>query len=396
MDNTQKFSEELVKPQKLGLDQERLNRLKKTIESDINKGTYDGAVFIVARHGKIAMHEAVGRTDLEKNRQAKRDDVFFIMSITKQFTTTKVLMDMEKGKYNLNTPICKIIPEFRIKGKQRVTLGHLLTHTSGLNTEIPFSLSIRKLADIEAVVAAVSNERLLNLPETMVSYNAVAAFSLLGAMVQRTDENQRPFRQILKEDIFLPLGMKDTALGLPDELKPRIVPVKIRDTTPGLFEPLLLESMNSLAKEDTELPAGGAVSTALDVFRFSEMLRRGGELDGARILSPQTIKLATTIHTADMPNNLFDYCREMYGWPVFPANLGLSFFIRGEGIFPTIHGLAASPSTFAGLGAGSTMFWIDPERDLIFVFLSAGLLEEGHNVLRLQRLSDLVIASLTD
>jgi CubicO group peptidase (beta-lactamase class C family) len=396
MENKEEFSKELVDASKLGLNQDRLNHLKQAIEKDIGKGTYDGGVFIVARHGRIAMHEAVGRTDMENDRKAEVEDVFFIMSITKQLTTTKVLMDVEHGKFTLTTPICEIIPEFGIKGKKRVTVGHLLTHTSGLNTEIPFGLSVRKLANIEAVVAAVSNERLLTLPGKMVSYNAIAAFSLLGVMVQRLDDKNRPFRQILKEDLFVPLGMKDTALGLPDEFKSRLVPVKVRDETPGLFEPLLLESMNALAREDTELPAGGAISTALDIFRFSEMLRRGGSLNNARILSPYTIKLATTIHTGDLTNNLFDYCREMYGWPIFPANLGLSFFIRGEGIFPTVQGLTTSPGTYAGLGAGSTMFWVDPERDLTFVFLSAGLLEEGHNVIRLQRLSDMVVASLMD
>lgn len=396
MQNKEEFSAEIVEASKIGLDQDRLTRLKSAIEKDIGKGTYDGAVFIVARHGRIAMHEAVGKTDMENDRQANIDDLFFIMSITKQLTTTRVLMDIEQGKFSLTTPICDIIPEFGIKGKQRVNIGHLLTHTSGLNTEIPFGLSVRKLANIEAVVAAVSNERLLTLPEKMVSYNAIPAFSLLGAIVQRLDENNRPFRQILKEDVFMPLGMRNTALGLPDELKSRIVPVKVRDETPGLFDPLLLEAMNALAKEDTELPAGGAVSTALDIFRFSEMYRRGGTLDGAQILSPNTIKLATTIHTGDLTNHLFDYCREMYGWPVFPANLGLSFFIRGKGIFPCFLGLTTSPETYAGLGAGSTMFWVDPIQDLTFVFLSAGLLEEGHNLMRLQRLSDMVVASLMD
>jgi CubicO group peptidase (beta-lactamase class C family) len=352
MDNGEDFSSEVVLAQKVGLDPERLNRLKRTIERDTEEGIYDGAAFIVARHGKIAMYEAVGKTDLEKNRQAKVDDVFFIMSITKQLTTTKVLMDIEQGKFTLNTPICEVIPEFGIKGKQKVTIGHILTHTSGLNTELPFGLPIDQVGNIEAVTAAMSNERLLVLPGRMVSYNAIAAFSLLGAIVQRLDERRRPFRQILREDVFEPLGMKDTALGLPERLKSRIVPVKVRDKTPGLFDPLLLESLNFLATEETELPAGGAVSTVLDIFRFSEMLRRGGTLNRVRLLSPDMVKYATTIHTGDLPNHLFDYCREMYGWPVFPANLGLSFFIRGEGIFPTPLRANHISSYFWRIGSG--------------------------------------------
>ncbi|MEM2135199.1 MAG: serine hydrolase domain-containing protein [Candidatus Jordarchaeaceae archaeon] len=396
MSSKEDFSSDVVPAQKVGLDPERLNRLKRTIEKDTEEGIYDGAAFIVARHGKIAMYEAVGKTDLEKNRPAKVDDVFFIMSITKQLTTTRVLMDIEQGKFTLNTPICEIIPEFGIKGKQRVTVGHILTHTSGLNTELPFGLPVDRVGNIEAVTAAMSNERLLVQPGKMVSYNAIAAFSLLGAIVQRLDERKRPFRQILREDVFEPLGMKDTALGLPERLKSRIVPVKVRDKTPGLFDPLLLESLNFLATEETELPAGGAVSTVLDIFRFSEMLRRGGTLNKVRLLSSDMVKYATTIHTGDLPNHLFDYCREMYGWPVFPANLGLSFFIRGEGIFPTPLGLTTSPATFGGLGAGSTVFWVDPSRNLTYVFLSAGLLEEGHSIMRHQRLSDMVVAAVID
>ncbi|MEM2959181.1 MAG: serine hydrolase domain-containing protein [Candidatus Jordarchaeaceae archaeon] len=396
MSSKEDFSSDVVPAQKVGLDPERLNRLKRTIEKDTEEGIYDGAAFIVARHGKIAMYEAVGKTDLEKNRPAKVDDVFFIMSITKQLTTTRVLMDIEQGKFTLNTPICEIIPEFGIKGKHRVTVGHILTHTSGLNTELPFGLPVDRVGNIEAVTAAMSNERLLVQPGKMVSYNAIAAFSLLGAIVQRLDERKRPFRQILREDVFEPLGMKDTALGLPERLKSRIVPVKVRDKTPGLFDPLLLESLNFLATEETELPAGGAVSTVLDIFRFSEMLRRGGTLNKVRLLSSDMVKYATTIHTGDLPNHLFDYCREMYGWPVFPANLGLSFFIRGEGIFPTPLGLTTSPATFGGLGAGSTVFWVDPSRNLTYVFLSAGLLEEGHSIMRHQRLSDMVVAAVID
>jgi CubicO group peptidase (beta-lactamase class C family) len=170
----------------------------------------------------------------------------------------------------------------------------------------------------------------------------------------------------------------------------------VRDRTPGLFEPLLLESMNFLINEESELPAGGGVSTAMDIFRFAEMLRRGGELDGARIISPETVKMATSNQTGDLINHLWDYAREMYGWPVFPAYLGLTFFIRGEGMFPTPLGLNTSPGSFAGLGAGSTMFWVDPERDLTFVLLTAGLLEEGRSMERHQRLSDMVVAAIAE
>jgi len=88
--------------------------------------------------------------------------------------------------------------------------------------------------------------------------------------------------------------------------------------------------------------------------------------------------------------------REARGWDDFPGYIGLGFFVRGEGIFPIYFGQTASPRTFGGLGAGSTMFWVDPKRDRVFVCLTAGLLEESRDLDRMQRLSDLVLSSVVD
>jgi CubicO group peptidase (beta-lactamase class C family) len=376
-----------------GFAPERLVTLRQTIEADTSRGTYNGAEIIVAHGGSIAMHEAIGYTNVEEKRKANINDIYFIMSLTKQMTVVRVLMDIENGKFDLTTRIAEIIPEFGIKGKQNITVWHILTHTSGLNTEIPVTLPLDKLGEIEAVTSCLCNERLLYLPGTIVTYNATTAHSVLAVMVQRLDKENRPFRRILAEDLFEPLGMNHTALGLPDRLKERLVPIVVRDKTPGMFDAGMIEAMNFFATEESEMPAGGAVSTALDVFQFTEMLRKKGEHSGLRFLSPASIQTATTNQTGAMPNHLMDYMREMYGWPNFPAYLGLSFFLRGEGVFPMPFGLQTSPETFGGLGAGSTMFWVDPKRDLTFIFLSAGLMEEGKSYLRFQRLSDMVVSS---
>lgn len=396
MAESRAFSTQVVDAGSLGLDPDRLGNLKSVIEEDTAKGVYDGAVFIVARHGSIAMHEAVGQTDREKGRFAKLADIFFIMSISKQITAVRVLMDVEKGKYTLSTPVCEIIPEFGVKGKQGVTIGHILTHTSGLNTEIPYGLPVEQLANIEGVTAAIANERVLVKPGEMLAYNCIAAFSVLGVVVQRMDEKKRPYRQILREDIFEPLGMAETFLQLPDASRERLVPIVVRDRTPGLFEPLLLEAMNFLANEESELPAGSVISTADDVLRFMEMMRRGGELDGARLLSPGMVKFATTPRTSGMRNHLLDYMCEMYGWTDSEMTLGITFFVKESDMAVSPFGKTVSPGTFAAFGAGSTMAWVDPVRDLSFVFLSAGLMEEGASIMRHQRLADLVVACVTD
>jgi len=378
----------------LGLDPRALSRLAETIEKDITQELYDGAVFIVARHGEIAMHETIGHTDLANKRPAAKDDVFHLMSVTKQLTSAVILAAIDRGDFTLTTKVSEVIPEFGVKGKQNVTVGHLLTQTSGLNTELPFMVPMDQIANIQVLVSAVCNDRLHHIPGKMVSYNATTAHAVLAEMVCRLDPAMRPFRQILDEDLFKPLGMKDTSLVLRPDLAERRVPIVARYATPGLFDPVMLETTNYLFTEETEFPAGGAIGTALDLFRFTEMLRRGGELDGVRILSPGIIKNATTNHTGSLPNDIFDYAREMRGWPEWPAYLGLSFFLRGEGIFPTPLGISTSPGTFSGQGTGSTIFWVDPERDLTFVCLTAGVIEDGDNILRFQKLSDMVVAAV--
>jgi CubicO group peptidase (beta-lactamase class C family) len=194
----------------------------------------------------------------------------------------------------------------------------------------------------------------------------------------------------------MPLGMKSTSLSLRPDLASRRVPVVVRDRTPGIIPPEALESINALQTDSFEMPGGGALGTAHDLFRWAEMLRRGGELDGTRILSPALLKLALANHTGNEPNRIFDGMCDARGWDPFPAYLGLGFFLRGSGIFPMPFGATASSDTFGGLGAGSTMFWVDPQRDLIFVCLTSGVLEDSRNFERMQRLSDLVLAALTD
>ncbi len=383
-------------PEDLGLDSKALNRLGKTIEKDIAGGLYDGAVFIVSRHGEIALHEAIGQTDLAKGRAARTDDVFHLMSITKILSTAVVLAAIDKGAFTLTTPVCEVIPEFGTKGKQNVTAGHLLTQTSGLNTEVPFMLPLPSITNIHDLVSAAANERLHHIPGKVVSYNASTAHAILAEMVCRLDEAKRPFRQIMAEDIFAPLGMNNASLVLRPDLAERRVPIVARYTTPGLFDPVMLESANMMFSEETEMPAGGAIGTAWDMYRFANMLRRGGELDNARVLSPAIIKLATSNLTGTLSNDIWDYAREMRGWPDWPAFMGLSFFLRGEGLFPTPLGITTSPGTYAGLGTGSTIVWVDPERDLIFVCLTAGLLEDGDNIMRFQKLSDMAVAAVVD
>lgn len=382
-------------PTDLGLDPDRLARLTETIAADVDAERYDGAVVLVARGGQVALHEAVGWADRAARRPAARDDVFSLFSVTKTLTTMTVLRRVDRGELALTTPVAEVLPEFGNRGKQRITIAQLLSHTAGLAAGLP-PLPPERLGDLAAMVEAVCRQPLEMVPGTAVHYSPITAHAILAEVVRRLDGGGRRFRDVLDADVLKPLGMRDTALGLRPDLAPRKVPIVVRDRTPSVFEPDLLEAFNVLVGPETEIPAASAVSTVADLFRLAECLRREGELDGYRLVSPALLRLATGVQTGDRPNGFYAFACEQRGWDPFPANIGLSFFVRGTGIFPTYLGVTSSPRTFAGLGAGSAMFWVDPARDLTFVFLSAGLMEETRNLERCQRLSDLVQSAIVD
>jgi CubicO group peptidase (beta-lactamase class C family) len=384
---------ELVSPRDLGFDPDRLRRVEQAIAADIERGRYDGAALAVGRAGALALLSVQGYAHRDSRRALARDSVFVTFSTGKQMTVTAVLQAVERGLLQLHQPVGDVIPEFACNGKRAITLAQLLTHTSGLPAQPP-PLPPEQFGDLQRFVEAVCTAARHTLPGTAVCYSVTAAHAVMAEMVRRVDGKARSFREIMAEDVFAPLGMKDTALGVPERLRPRLCPVVVRDRSPGLFDPDALEGMGAILNATSEIPAGGYVTTIADFARFAEMLRGRGELDGARILSAAMLDLAAKNHTGRMPNDLWNFAVEARGWPVFPAYLGLGFFLRGKGTHPSAFGSLATPRTFGGIGAGSTVFFVDPERDFFYAFLSTGLLEETRSMERHQRLADLVHAAV--
>jgi len=384
---------EVCDPREVGFDSQRLERLSDVIQDDIDAARYDGCELIVGRGGKIAYHEAFGYADRAALRAVTKHQVFVTMSVGKQFTVALVLNRIERGDFSLTTRVAELIPEFGCRGKEHVTIAHVLTHTGGLPALLPL-MPLEQTGNLAAVVAATSATLLESRPGSRVTYSVVVGHAILAELVRRVDAGQRSYRQILADDLFGPLGMTHTALGLRPDLATHLAPVVVRDRAPGLLDAAFLEGLGQSLTAETEIPAGGYVSTARDLHRFAEMLRRRGELEGARILSPAMVEAVQVIRTGDLSNSLFEYAEAMRGWAPFPANLGLGFFVRGSGIHPTPFGTLASPRTFGGFGAGSTVFWIDPARDISYAFMSSGLMEESRSMERHQRLADLVHSAL--
>ncbi len=380
----------------LGFDRSRLARVREKVLADVDAGRCHGVSMIVARRGQIVLDITEGYADRQAGRALERNAVFVTMSVAKQFTSVLALSLVERGLLKLHAPVAELIPEFGTLGKEKVNLFHLLTQTSGVMSAIP-PVPPDVLMNIDKLVAYACGLPLESQPGERVSYSILLAHTIIAALCLRADGRGRSFAQMLREDLFEPLGMHDTSLGPRDDLLKRLCPVRVSyKDIPALLPPEAVEGIGALlATPGCEIPGAGCLTTIHDVHRFAEMLRRGGELDGARLLSPAMLDFCTRNHTGAMRNILFDLWAGTRGWQFYPANLGVGFFMRGDGNLPGLFSVMNSPRTFGGFGAGSTGFTVDPVRDLSLAFLSTGLMEDSYHFERIGVMASLVLAAMT-
>lgn len=381
-------------PAAAGLDPAALGRVGEAVRRDIDAGRHYGASVLVARGGVVGFHAAIGTADAERARPSRVDDRYVLMSTTKSMTAAAVLQLVDRGLLRLDTRIAEIIPEFAFRGKQRITVRHLLTHTGGFYQGFsgPAGLTFEIQGDLHRAAELLAPLPALHRPGLRVIYSPWESFAILGECVHRLDPAHRSLRDYLREEIFDVLGMPDTSLGAPVD-DPRRVPVKIPHAGGAAQAASVIESLNR-ADESYEFAAGGVLSTTSDVFRFADALRRGGGDDHGRILSRALTEYAAQNHTGDLQNEFWDFNKEAADLPDFPANFSLlGGYVRGAGHFFTPLGITASPRAFGAAGSGSTGWMVDPERDLTVVFLSSGLVEGLAHFERLQRIYDLALAS---
>jgi CubicO group peptidase (beta-lactamase class C family) len=377
-----------------GLDADRLAHLERCMQADAAQGTYWGARIIVARHGQIGLDATIGHADGERRRPIAPDSVFTLFSMTKAMTNILTLRAIELGQFSMGTKVSKIIPEFAGGMREHITVFHLLTHMSGL--PMLFKLKDGMPIDILADNIKVACEIVQSSEPAgeKCSYSPMLNMMFLGEMLRRTDPKGRPYRDIVREDLFEPLGMKDTSIGLRKDLRTRHLFPDFRGQSPikhlGSTQP---GDDGAFLEEQAEMPWVGAVSTAPDIFRMAEMLRNGGALGSARILSPAMVRKARQCYTGEKPNELYKLLAHKDQWEVSPGYIGLGFSLRGEKMTNHMFGTQTSPQTFGNYGAGSTLFWIDPELDLTFVCLSTGLMPSNANIVRFNRLADIVVSA---
>jgi CubicO group peptidase (beta-lactamase class C family) len=377
-----------------GFDSARLDALTAAVERDIAADLYFGGVISVKRGGQPAYLKTFGHSSPAKDRKVAEDSVFSLFSVTKAFTNILIFQAIERGLLTLTTPVAKIIPEFSGGLRDRITVFHLLTHSAGLPSmfEARPGMYIDRLAEVIAAICQVALP--IEAAGVRVDYAPLFNHALLGETARRLDLKKRSYRQILHEDLFEPLGMKDTSMGVRRDLKSRHLIPEFRGNYPiQHLGHSNLGPNGAFEEEDAEMPWVGCVSTASDMMRFAEMLRSGGTLDGRRIVSRAMVERARTVWTGDKPNEFYANGIRAAGGIAPPANIGLGFSVRGPQMGTSLFGTLASPGAFGAHGAGTTIFWVDPERDISFVGLMTGLMKTIDNLWRWERLSDIVHAA---
>jgi CubicO group peptidase (beta-lactamase class C family) len=366
-----------AKPESVGLSSERLGRIVTRLRTDVDQGVIPGAVLLVARHGKIALFEAVGVRDPETKAPMTKDAIFRIYSMTKPITSVVTMVLMEDGKLTLDQPVSRHIPALGglkvgiekdgalelVPSRRDMTIQDLLRHTSGLTYGF-FGAGLVKKAYVEAKPSGDSPsnaelvERLARLPlmhQPGTTWEYSYSTDVLGRVIEVVEGTS--LLAAMKERVLAPLGMKDTSFFVTDRPRQgRIVEPFANDRSIGVdatfFDPRVAEKWES--------GGGGLMSTAMDYARFAQMLLNGGSLDGKRILGPRTVASMTADHlgAAIAPGSAF--------LPGPGFGFGLGFGVRREA---GVSAVAGSVGEFNWGGAGGTYFWIDPREDLFVVYM---------------------------
>ena len=365
----------------VGLSAERLQRIGEMIQRAIDADQISGAVTVVARRGRVAHFEAHGLMDVEADAPMRKDTIFPIASMTKPVTGVAILMLVEEGKVRLSDPVSRFIPEFRdtkvamprsgsageeggiytVPASREITVQDLSTHTSGLVSGGAGSQAASRIAPrgstdtVADWTAALGAAPLDFQPGTRWAYSGLAGIDTLGRIVEVA--SGLTFDEFLRQRIFEPLGMKDTAFNVPDGSMPRVVTLYGRSPD-GLQRRPVPEWV---ATKTLHSGGGGLWSTAEDYLQFAQMLVNRGELNGTRLLGSRTVDLMGSNHVGD----LYAKAGRTGGRP--GKGFGLTVDVVVDGV--EARDDHRSTGSFGWSGAFGTTFWVDPKEELTAILM---------------------------
>ena len=368
-------------PEAEGFSSERLKRLDAHMQALVDQGHLPGAITLVARHGKIVSYEVFGKKAIGGAPMTK-DTIFRIYSQSKPVTGVAMMILFEEGKWRLDDPVTKFVPELAhlqvYKGQNadgtfitepaaRVpTMREIMSHSGGfaygLRTDQPVEKAYRDSGLLGSKTQAEFLTTLAKLPlasQPGTEWRYSVSVDIQGLIVERL--SGMSLVDFMKSRIFDPLKMTDTAFWVPPAKQDRLAALYIPDAKTRK----LTVADNFMVLDVSKPPAiasggGGLVSTTADYARFAQMLLNGGELDGARILSPGAIKLMASNHLSDIvmaaPDASFS--------PAKGVGFGLDVAVVTD---PAKAGTLQGQGSYSWGGAAGTWFWIDPKNDLFML-----------------------------
>ncbi|HWC76765.1 MAG TPA: serine hydrolase domain-containing protein [Blastocatellia bacterium] len=374
-------------PESVGFDSQRLKRLEDAMAKVVADGHVAGMQTLLARHGKVVSTNTYGKMSNATGAPMRKDAIFRIYSMTKPVTGVAMMILFEEGKWRLEDPITKFIPEFKDlkvwKGvdaagkpilepiKRPPTMREVMSHTAGFGYGLFPNNPVDKMFQEQRVLGSnglpelvrkVAGIPLLFQPGERWAYSI--SVDLQGYVVEKL--SGQTLGQFLESRLFKPLKMNDTAFSVPADKVSRLAAVYSLDQkTNQLVEARV--AISSPIQDFTKPPlfesgGGGLVSTTADYARFCQMVVNGGELDGVRILSPAAIEL---MGTNQIPQSVLVRAD---GTAVASFNeavgFGLDFRVDTD---PRKAGTMVGRGTMSWGGAAGTWFWIDPTNDVIFI-----------------------------
>ncbi len=359
-------------PASVGMSQQQLDAAASILAEQLDSGPVTAASIVVARRNRIVLARGFGK--LSHDAEAPRvrpDSIFLLASITKPVTGCALMILVDRGLVSLDDPVSHYIPEFQGGERARVTVRNLLSHISGLPDMLPRNRELRRAhSPLSGFVQGAAKTPLLYSPGSSFRYQSKGI--LLAAEIVERVSGQR-LRDFEKEEMFEPLGMRHSALGMGNWKLEETVWV---ETSPSSNQADLERfGPNSPYWRDMGHPWGGMHSSALDLAVLLQTMLNGGEYGGKRVFS----RAAVDAMTSDQNGSL-------------EAPWGLGWALRDSPVW-NFFGELVSAKTFGHTGATGTVAWADPERDLLCVILTNRMVENGR---LLRRVSNAVAAAVED
>jgi len=337
----------------LSPDQERMSPVSGIVEKAISDGQIPGAVVLVGNQGRVIYRGAFGyRALVPEKIPMTPDSIFDISSLTKVVTATAVMQLAEKGKLVLDKPVVRYWPQFRGKGKEKITVRQLLTHYSGLRPDLDMR---QRWSGHKEALRRIIAEKPVSPPGSRFIYSDIN-FMILGELVRRI--SSEPLDVYCTEHIFAPLGMKDTSFNPEALLRDRIAPTEYIN---GSKDDILNGEVHDPAARRMEGVAGhaGLFSTADDLSLFARMILDNGRAGDIRILSPLTVKKMITSQSP--PGKMI---LRGLGWDI-------------DSPFSSCRGALFPVGSFGHTGFTGTSLWIDPGSKTYVIILTSRLHPDG-------------------